>query len=101
LSNNKSIKNFRSTSNCNCSSTSKPFPFKDKYATYATIVEGGSKVFGGKLVKEVFNANGSVGSLEAKGHGASFDVRLLELRLVATKKNGEFEAHKRFQGCHN
>jgi hypothetical protein len=58
-------------------------------------------VFGGKLVEEAFNAKGSIGSVEAKGHGTSLDVRLLELKLVATKQNGEFEAHKRFQGCHN
>jgi len=100
LSNNRSIRNFKNTYNCNCSSTIKPFPFKDKYATYATIVEGGSKVFSGKLVEEVFSAKGSIGSLEEKGNGTSPDVRLLELRLVATKKNGEFEAHKRFRRCH-
>jgi hypothetical protein len=58
-------------------------------------------MFGGKLVEEVFSAKGCIGSLEAKGHGESLDVRLLELILVATKKNGEFEAHKRFQGSHN
>ncbi len=57
-------------------------------------------MFSGKLVEEVFSAKGSIGSLEEKGHGTSLDVRLLELTLVATKKNGEFEAHKRFRGCH-
>jgi hypothetical protein len=56
-------------------------------------------MFGGKLAKEVSSAKGSIGSLKAKGHGAFPNVRLLELGLVATKKNGEFEACKIFQGC--
>jgi len=43
-------------------------------------------VFGGKLTEEVFNAKRSIGSPEARGHGASPNVRLLELGLVIKKK---------------
>jgi len=43
-------------------------------------------VFGGKLTEEVFNAKGSIGYPEAKGHGTSPNVRLLELGLVVKRK---------------
>ncbi len=43
-------------------------------------------MFGGKLTEEVFNAKGSIGYPEAKGHGTSPNVRLLELGLVVKRK---------------
>jgi hypothetical protein len=41
-------------------------------------VEGGSKMFSGKLPKKVFSAKGFP-FLEVKKHGTSLYVRLLEL----------------------
>jgi hypothetical protein len=81
---NKSIKNFNNTIDVN-SSTIRPFPFKDKDATHATIVGGGSYVFGDKLAKEVFNAKRSIGSPKVKGRGALHDIRLLKLGSMTTK----------------
>ncbi len=36
--------------------------------------------------KEVFNAKISIGSPKVKGHGASHDIRLLEVTSITTKK---------------
>ncbi len=60
-------------------------------------------MFGGKLAKEVFNAKISIGSPKVKGHGASHDIRLLELKSITTKNiyMVKFKAHKRFQRCHS
>jgi hypothetical protein len=58
----------------------KHFPLKDRDVIDVTIVEGGSKMFGGKLAKEVFDAKGFPFP-EVKGHGASLDLRLLKLKL--------------------
>lgn len=63
----------------------KHFPLKDRDVIDVTIVEGGSKVFGGKLAKEVFSVKGFP-FLEVKRHGTSLDVRLLELTLQLPKK---------------
>jgi len=48
-------------------------------------VEGGSKMFGGKLPKKVFSAKGFP-FLELKKHGTFLYVRLLELRLQLQNK---------------
>jgi hypothetical protein len=63
----------------------KYFPLKDRDVIDVTIVEGGSKLFGGKLAKEVFDAKGFP-FLEVKGHVTSLDVRLLKLGLQLQKK---------------
>jgi hypothetical protein len=56
-------------------------------------------MFGGKLAEEVFNAKGSIGSLEAKGHGSFLDVRLLELRFMVTKKMVNLKPARGFKGA--
>jgi hypothetical protein len=59
-------------------------------------------MFGAKLAKEIFGARGFVGSFKVKGHGSSFNVRLLKLKsMILEKKMVKFEAHKRFQRCHS
>jgi len=66
----------------------KHFPLKDRDVIDVTIVEGGSKVFGGKLANEVFGAKGFP-FLEVKGHGTSLYVRLLKLELQLQKKKND------------
>jgi hypothetical protein len=57
----------------------KHFPLKDKDVIDITIGEGGSKVFGGNLAKEVFDAKGF----------PFLDVRLLKLGLRLQKKTND------------
>jgi hypothetical protein len=79
----------------------KHFPLKDRHVIDVTIVEGGAKMFGGKLAEEVFSAKGFP-FLEVKRHGTSLDVRLLELGLqLQKKKMMKFKAYMRFQRCHS
>lgn len=83
-------------------STIKPFPFEGRNVIDVAIVKGGSKMFGAKLTKDIFAAIGYIGSFKVKGHGSSFNVRLLKLKsMILEKKLVKFEAHKRFQRCHS